>query len=93
MKDISINISIGGKDYPLQISEEQKNVVEQAAHKINETFSQLSEKYAVKDSRDLMAMSALWVVSELLEKGGETESSNNIHLLEEVNAELESLIN
>lgn len=92
MKD-SIDINIAGKSYPLQVSQKEKEVVLLAADKINETFAQLGEKYAVKDSRDLLAMTALRVVAELLEaKKVETIQEDN-KFLEEINTSLESLIN
>lgn len=93
MKDISIDINIGGKNYPLQVSEKEKELVEIAAQKINETFSLLNEKYAVKDSRDLMAMTALRVVSELLDSKPIVQQDTGQEILAEINSSLDSLIN
>ena len=92
MKDISININIGGKVYPLQVNESEKELVERAAEKINATLSLLNEKYAVKDSRDLLAMTALRVVSELLEAKPIVEENKDEAFLTKINASLDSLI-
>ncbi len=93
MKDISIDINIGGKNYPLQVNEKEKELVEMAAQKINETFSHLNDKYAVKDSRDLMAMTALRVVSELLDSKPIIQNNKDEEFLSEINSSLDSLIN
>ena len=92
MKD-SIDINIAGKSYPLQVSQTEKEVVLLAADKINETFAQLGEKYAVKDSRDLLAMTALRVVAELMEEKNVEPIQQDDELLEKINTSLESLIN
>ena len=93
MKDISIDINIGGKNYPLQVNEKEKELVQMAAQKINETFSLLNEKYAVKDSRDLMAMTALRVVSELLDSKPIIQENRDEEFLSEISSSLDSLIN
>ncbi|NND77439.1 MAG: cell division protein ZapA [Flavobacteriales bacterium] len=92
MKD-AIDINIAGKSYPLQVSKEEKEIVLLAADKINETFAQLGSKYAVKDSRDLLAMTALRVVSELLENNNAVNVKHEEEMLDEINSSLESLIN
>jgi len=93
LKDISIDINIGGKNYPLQVNEKEKELVQMAAQKINETFSLLSDKYAVKDSRDLMAMTALRVVSEVLDSKPIIENNKGEEFLSKINSSLDSLIN
>ena len=92
MKD-SIDIKIAGKNYPLQVSKEEKEVVLLAANKINETFTQLGSKYAVKDSRDLLAMTALRVVSEILDDKNAVNVKQDEEMLGRINSSLESLIN
>lgn len=92
MKDLSIEINLGGKTYPIQVSEAEQEAIQVAVDKLNQAFSDLSEKYAVKDSRDLMAMAALQVTTDLL--GGKSQIDNRKRkvLLEEIDKSLESLI-
>lgn len=92
MKD-SIDINIAGKNYPLQVSSEEKDVVLLAVDKINEMFAQLGSKYAVKDSRDLLAMTALRVVAELLDDKNAVSVKQDEEMLDRINSSLESLIN
>ncbi|MEM7163288.1 MAG: cell division protein ZapA [Bacteroidota bacterium] len=92
MKDLSIDINVAGKEYTLHVKEEEKEAVIEAAKKINDTFSLLSSKYAVKDSRDLMAMTALNLVSDLLKDKGENDLEEDAVFYQEVNSRLESML-
>ena len=92
MKDLSIEINLGGKKYPIQVSESEREAIQMAADKLNQAFSDLSEKYAVKDSRDLMAMAALEVTTDLLNGKSQIENRKRKLLLEEIDKSLESLI-
>lgn len=92
MKDLSIEINLGGKTYPIQVSESEREAILMAADKLNQAFSDLSEKYAVKDSRDLMAMAALEVTTDLLNGKSQIENKKRKLLLEEIDKSLESLI-
>ena len=89
--DISIEIEIGSRKYPLTVGIEEEKIVKAAANKINETIRFLQESYAIRDSQDLIAMATLQLVTKNL-----TEESNNTQeqkpvVNTEINTELESL--
>lgn len=62
MSELSINVIIAGRTYPLNIERDEEEGVRAAANKINEAIKVLQENYAVKDTQDLLAMSALQLV-------------------------------
>lgn len=63
MSKISLKITIAGRTYPLNILETEREKVLKAADDINKSIELLSKSYAVKDTQDLLAMSALQLVS------------------------------
>lgn len=63
---IKINVAIGGRNYPLHVS----NAVEEegtrrAAEMINDLIAKFEENYAVSDKQDVLAMCALQFASKL----------------------------
>jgi cell division protein ZapA len=61
---ISLKVVIAGRTYPLNVSEEEQGKVLKAAEDINKAFELLRTNYAVKDPQDLLAMSALQLLSK-----------------------------
>ncbi len=73
---LSIKVSIANRNYPLRITQEENDRVQQAAENINKRIKEFEDNYAVKDKQDLLAMCALKFASEALgeqkEQGGKT---------------------
>jgi len=63
MNKISLKITIAGRTYPLNVLESEQEKVLKAADDINKSIELLSKSYAVKDTQDLLAMSALQLIS------------------------------
>ena len=63
MSKISLKITIAGRTYPLNVLETEQEKVLKAADDINKAIELLSKSYAVKDSQDLLAMSALQLIT------------------------------
>jgi cell division protein ZapA len=61
---VSLKVVIAGRTYPLNVSEEEQGKVLKAADDINKAFELLRTNYAVKDPQDLLAMSALQLLSK-----------------------------
>ena len=64
MGKISIKVLIGGRTYPLTVSENEQDKVMKAAEEINKGIELLRQNYGVKDPQDLLAMTALQLVSK-----------------------------
>ena len=63
MSDLSINVNIGGRSYPLTISRNEEEQIRKAVSEINNNIKNLKENYAVKDMQDLLAMTVLQYAS------------------------------
>ena len=63
MSKISLKITIAGRTYPLNVLESEQEKVVKAADDINKEIELLSKSYAVKDTQDLLAMSALQLIT------------------------------
>ena len=74
---ISINITIGERQYPLKIRTAEEELVRQAEHLINEKFNDFQLRFTGQEKIDYLAMSALMNLVEVLKKettGGETSA-------------------
>ena len=68
MSEISIKVSIGTRTYPLSVNPEEEELIRAAAKNVNENIKTLQENYAVKDIQDLLAMTALQMATQLLNR-------------------------
>ena len=62
----SVKVSIGNRTYPLRVSKEEEEKVQQAAQAINKRLKEFEDSYAVKDKQDLLAMCALQFATEVM---------------------------
>ena len=56
-----LDISIGGRSYPLTLAPEEVSTVQEAAQAVEAQIAQLKSQYAISDRIDLMAMAALQI--------------------------------
>ena len=89
MSKIAIKISIAGRTYPLNVSEDEKDAVMNAAYEINKAVDYLRKHYSVNDAQDLLAMSSLQLLAKQSKKSvkGDKEKVDDT----ELNKQLESL--
>jgi cell division protein ZapA len=73
-----INIEIAGRSYPLTVSPEEVEGVQEAAVAVDEGLAELKSKFAVKDRIDLFAMTALQlsIKNKQLESGRKPEAAS-----------------
>ena len=74
MSKIAIKISIAGRTYPLNVSEDEKEAVMHAAEEINKAVEYLRKHYAVNDAQDLLAMSSLQLLAKLSKTASKSEN-------------------
>lgn len=65
--ELSINININGRIYPLRIDREQEEKCRKAAKMINDIVLEYKKKYANQDAQDFLAMTAFQFVLKNLE--------------------------
>ncbi len=64
MNELSININIAGRSYPISVQVEQEADIRAAGKLIQDKLQALSSQFAVKDKQDALAMFALELASE-----------------------------
>ena len=92
MNELSIKVTIAGRTYPLTIDRSEEEKIRVAVSKINDNIQDLRDNYAVKDTQDLLAMTALQfsTQSELLDSSVDADKLDNA--LNEVNDRLKSYL-
>lgn len=80
MSQKSIKISIGGRVYPLTITEKEEQTVLKSAAKIEENINKLQSQYGIKNSQDLLAMTALEFATQLGNKATNEANENNVEI-------------
>jgi cell division protein ZapA (FtsZ GTPase activity inhibitor) len=88
MQDVSIELHIANRKYPLKVKAEESGSVKKAAELINSKLDSLEKRYGVKDIQDLFAMSALQIATQLVELEARQSSD-----LGSVDLQLDTLIN
>ena len=73
MSDVSVKVEIAGGLYTLKIKSEDESNVKQAVELINQKISEFERNYGVKDKKDVMAMVALQLVSQLAKEKRKAE--------------------
>ena len=97
MGKIALKVNIAGREYPLNISEEEKGRVELAVKQISDSIEFLKKNYAVKDAQDLLAMASLQLIAKK-NSSGTSDTSNQQELdelsliLNNVSEDLKSLL-
>ena len=64
MSKVALKINIAGRTYPLNVPESEAPAVSKAAADINKAIELLRKNYAVNDNQDLLAMSALQLLTK-----------------------------
>tara|TARA_B100000900_G_scaffold375188_1_gene357003 strand:+ start:609 stop:896 length:288 start_codon:yes stop_codon:yes gene_type:complete len=83
MSKLNIKLSISDRLYPMKVEASDEEVMRKSSQKINTIIKDFSEKYAVKDNQDLLAMCAL-SLSVQLEKKIKKNFDNEESLMQEL---------
>ncbi len=92
--ELSINININGRIYPLKIDRRKEERIRKAAKMINDIVLEYKKKYVNQDSQDFLAMTAFQFVLKNLEMEDQADESpiiEEIKLLDEQLSEYLSL--
>ena len=65
MSKLNIKLSISDRLYPMKVNASDEEIMRKSALFINQKIKDFSQKYAVKDNQDLLAMCALSFSVEL----------------------------
>jgi len=64
LNEISINISIAGRKYPLTIAANEEQNIRAISKMINEKMQAYAEQFSLKDNQDALAMFAIELAIE-----------------------------
>ena len=63
-QEVSIKVMIADREYPLKLSEDERDMVQGAEQEIDRKIKALKANYQVKEKQDLLAMSLLQLLVE-----------------------------
>lgn len=86
MQEISIELTIAHRKYPLRISALEAESAQGAAELINQKIKAFGEQYGVRDTQDLLAMTALQLATQLIDQ--EKQSRDYLSRMESQRAQL-----
>ncbi|MCG8698857.1 MAG: cell division protein ZapA [Bacteroidales bacterium] len=89
---LSIRVNIAERYYPLKIKREDEEKVRKAAKLINERVLQYKQRYTDKEVQDFLAMTALQLVSQLVDLENQQDVNPLVENLKELNEELEEYL-
>ncbi len=89
---LSIRVNIADRYYPLKIKREEEERIRKAARLINERVLQYKQRYADKDVLDFLAMTALQLVTRMVELEEKQDIVPLVESIKELNEELEEYI-
>ncbi len=78
MNELSININIAGRSYPLTVAETEEETVRTAGKLIQEKLLQYAKQFDLKDQRDALAMLALELSTENLKLKAKAEIGDEL---------------
>jgi cell division protein ZapA (FtsZ GTPase activity inhibitor) len=65
MSEVTFQISIAGKNYPLSVKASEEAAIRKSEAQLEEAVSMFQKNYSVKDRGDLLAMAALQIITKL----------------------------
>lgn len=83
MRELSIKIKIGDREYPMKVSAEEEARIRYAGRIVNEKLKAYREKFNIDDKQDLLAMVSFDLAVEKLQKD-ELDNINSNGVLEKV---------
>ena len=90
-----IHLSIGGKKFPVWVSKSEEKEEEQfriATKLINKKMEQYQKKFSYQDNFDILAMTSLQVMKELVNNKQEGVDSEEFDGLLEISDKLDEII-
>lgn len=92
MDSLSIKVNIGGRVYPLTIDPKEEESIRKAADTINTNIKELQDNYAVRDTQDLLAMTALQFATEVTKEAKSVDYGKLLNDVESLNDSVSKLV-
>lgn len=80
MTEVTVNLNIAGRNYPLKVNKDDVARLNEAEKMINAKLNLYEKSFSVKDKQDLLAMCIINFASENIGKQAEIQDYENIAL-------------
>ena len=64
MNELSVNINIAGRIYPLEIHADEEEIVRAAGKLVNDKLQSYAEQFSLRDNQDGLAMFAIEIATQ-----------------------------
>ncbi len=64
MNELSVNINIAGRIYPLEINVDEEEIVRAAGKLVNDKLQSYAEQFSLRDNQDGLAMFAIEIATQ-----------------------------
>jgi len=64
LNELSVNINIAGRIYPLEINAEEEEMVRAAGKLVNDKLQSYAEQFSLRDNQDGLAMFAIEIATQ-----------------------------
>jgi cell division protein ZapA len=64
LNELSVNINIAGRIYPLQINADEEEIVRAAGKLVNDKLQSYAEQFSLRDNQDGLAMFAIEIATQ-----------------------------
>lgn len=90
--NISIDVHIAGRQYPLKVNEADAQIIRQIADEVNEKINYFQRTYANRDKQDCLSMALLTYAVDLHRLKEQVNDSNISEKLTKLDRMLEEMI-
>jgi cell division protein ZapA len=80
MTEITVNLNIAGRNYPLKVNKEDVAKLNEAERMINAKLDLYEKSFSVKDKQDLLAMCIINFATEITRNQNDIQEFENIAL-------------
>lgn len=80
MTEVTVSLTIAGRNYPLKVNKDDVSNLKEAERLINAKLSLYEKSFSVKDKQDLLAMCVINFASEITRKDVEIHDYEKIAL-------------
>jgi cell division protein ZapA (FtsZ GTPase activity inhibitor) len=80
MTEVTVNLNIAGRNYPLKVNKDDVANLNQAEKMITERIALYEKSFSVKDKQDLLAMCIINFANEITRKQAEIDDYEQIAL-------------
>jgi cell division protein ZapA len=80
MTEITVNLNIAGRNYPLKVNKEDVAKLNEAERMINAKLDLYEKSFSVKDKQDLLAMCIINFATEITRNQNDIKEFENIAL-------------